>query len=74
MANRAGGEEPSYKERKYLNRLPKLFDEILLLCNGKSYEEIVSALEEVGKVIKSKSILTYSVNDYTPPRLQEQHS
>ena len=56
------------KKSEYLNRPTELFDEILLLCNGKSYREISTALKEVEGVVLDKSILDYSVNRYTPQR------
>ena len=51
---------------EYFNRPPKLFDEILMLCNGKSYREVSTALQEVQNIVLDKSILSYSVNRYTP--------
>jgi len=56
----------SESKPNYFNRPPQLFDEILLLCNGKSYREISTALKEVESVILDKSIMNYSVNHYTP--------
>ena len=55
--------------KDYPHRMPQLFDEILLLCNGKTIGEIISALDEAKHVVINENTLKYSINQHIPQRL-----
>jgi hypothetical protein len=66
------GQENSSQSTSYakngdekLNRIPQLFDEILLLLNGRTHAEINNALAQVRKALDTQP-LNYSINRYTP--------
>lgn len=51
------------EQKRYLNRTTELFEDILIMCDGKSYADIKTAIEKVSDMILKKSKLEFTLSD-----------